>query len=353
MIKKVCIVGTVGIPACYGGFESLVQNLVDYQSESVMYHVFCSSKSYSNKPDCYKKASLSYLPLNANGISSIAYDIFSLLKCFKKNPDVTLILGVSGCLFLPLYRIFSSSRVITNIDGLEWRRDKWNWFAKHFLKLSERIAVKFSDVVISDNQAISDYVLSEYGVTTAVIAYGGDHAIINADDIPTEKESYYLSICRIEPENNISMILDAFSKSAKEIRFVGNWNASEYGRNLKEKYKSLSNIDIIDPVYDIDTLFKLRGQCQGYIHGHSAGGTNPSLVEAMQFGMPIYAFDCNFNRYTTNNQALYFSTANSLSTLISDDITSSHLGSGLLMREVAIEKYQWEGIVSRYEELYS
>jgi glycosyltransferase involved in cell wall biosynthesis len=353
MIKKVCIVGTVGIPACYGGFESLVQNLVDYQSESVMYHVFCSSKSYSNKPDSYKKASLSYLPLNANGISSIAYDIFSLLKCFKKNPDVTLILGVSGCLFLPLYRLFSSSRIITNIDGLEWRRDKWNWFAKHFLKLSERIAVKFSDVVISDNQAISDYVFSEYGVTTAVIAYGGDHAVINADDIPKEKEHYYLSICRIEPENNVSMILDAFSKGTKEIRFVGNWNASEYGRNLKEKYKSFSNIDIIDPVYDIDTLFKLRGQCQGYIHGHSAGGTNPSLVEAMQFGMPIYAFDCNFNRYTTNNQALYFSTANSLSMLISDDINSSHLESGLLMRSVAIDKYQWKGIVSRYEELYS
>lgn len=353
MIKKVCIVGTVGIPACYGGFESLVQNLVDYQSESVMYHVFCSSKSYSNKPDSYKQASLSYLPLNANGISSIAYDIFSLLKCFKKNPDVTLILGVSGCLFLPLYRLFSSSRIITNIDGLEWRRDKWNWFAKHFLKLSERIAVKFSDVVISDNQAISDYVFSEYGVTTAVIAYGGDHAVINADDIPKEKEHYYLSICRIEPENNVSMILDAFSKGTKEIRFVGNWNASEYGRNLKEKYKSFSNIDIIDPVYDIDTLFKLRGQCQGYIHGHSAGGTNPSLVEAMQFGMPIYAFDCNFNRYTTNNQALYFSTANSLSMLISDDINSSHLESGLLMRSVAIDKYQWKGIVSRYEELYS
>lgn len=353
MIKKVCIVGTVGIPACYGGFESLVQNLVDYQSESVVYHVFCSSKSYSTKPDSYKKASLSYLPLNANGISSIAYDIFSLLKCFKKNPDVTLILGVSGCLFLPLYRLFSSSRIITNIDGLEWRRDKWNWFAKHFLKLSERIAVKFSDVVISDNQAISDYVFSEYGVTTAVIAYGGDHAVINADDIPKEKENYYLSICRIEPENNVSMILDAFSKGTKEIRFVGNWNASEYGRNLKEKYKSFSNIDIIDPVYDIDTLFKLRGQCQGYIHGHSAGGTNPSLVEAMQFGMPIYAFDCNFNRYTTNNQALYFSTANSLSMLISGDINSSHLESGLLMRSVAIDKYQWKGIVSRYEELYS
>ncbi|MGL6467322.1 DUF1972 domain-containing protein [Aeromonas hydrophila] len=239
MIKKVCVVGTVGIPACYGGFESLVQNLVDYQSESVKYHVFCSSKSYADKPDSYKKASLSYLPLNANGVSSIMYDIFSLLKCFKKNPDVTLILGVSGCLFLPVYRLFNSSKVITNIDGLEWRRDKWSWLAKKFLKLSEKIAVKFSDIIISDNQAISDYVLSEYEMATSVIAYGGDHALIDMNEIPVKKGEHYLSICRIEPENNVDMILDAFSKSSEKIFFVGNWDASDYGRKLKKNILNL------------------------------------------------------------------------------------------------------------------
>lgn len=351
MIKKVCIVGTVGIPACYGGFESLVQNLVDYQSEFVKYHVFCSGKSYSNKPDSYKKASLSYLPLNANGISSILYDIFSLLKCFKKNPDVTLILGVSGCLFLPVYRLFSSSKIITNIDGLEWRRDKWGWFAKHFLKLSEKIAVRCSDVVISDNQAISDYVLSEYGVTTSVIAYGGDHAFIDMDEMPVNKEEYYLSICRIEPENNVDMILDAFSKSGETIYFVGNWNASDYGKRLKGKYFEFENIKIVDPIYDIEVLFKLRSQCKGYIHGHSAGGTNPSLVEAMQFGMPIYAFDCSFNRYSTKNKAFYFHNVNSLCELIYiyDD---SVIESGLIMKSIAMENYQWKIIVDRYESLY-
>ena len=351
MIKKVCIVGTVGIPACYGGFESLVQNLVDYQSEFVKYHVFCSGKSYSNKPDSYKKASLSYLPLNANGISSILYDIFSLFKCFKKNPDVTLILGVSGCLFLPVYRLFSSSKIITNIDGLEWRRDKWGWFAKHFLKLSEKIAVRCSDVVISDNQAISDYVLSEYGVTTSVIAYGGDHAFIDMDEMPVNKEKYYLSICRIEPENNVDMILDAFSKSGETIYFVGNWNASDYGKRLKGKYFEFENIKIVDPIYDIEVLFKLRSQCKGYIHGHSAGGTNPSLVEAMQFGMPIYAFDCNFNRYSTKNKALYFYSANSLCELIGI-YDESVIESGLIMKSIAMENYQWKIIVDRYESLY-
>ncbi|MFB0778026.1 DUF1972 domain-containing protein, partial [Aeromonas salmonicida] len=142
-----------------------------------------------------------------------------------------------------------SSKIITNIDGLEWRRDKWGWFAKYFLKLSEKIAVRCSDVVISDNQAISDYVLSEYGVTTSVIAYGGDHAFIDMDEMPVNKEEYYLSICRIEPENNVDMILDAFSKSGETIYFVGNWNASDYGKRLKGKYFEFENIEIVDPIY--------------------------------------------------------------------------------------------------------
>lgn len=354
MKKTVCVVGTVGIPACYGGFESLVQNLVDYQSGEIKYYVFCEDKSYLHKKSHYKDASLYYLPLNANGLSSIFYDALSLMKCFIIKPDVTLVLGVSGCVFLPFYRLFSSSKVITNIDGLEWRRDKWGWFAKFFLKLSEKIAIKFSDVVIADNQAISDYVHSEYKKISSVIAYGGDHAVSPYGEIPDVKDDYYLSICRIEPENNIEMILDAFSTSTEVIKFVGNWDSSPYGSSLKNKYSSFSNIDIIDPVYDIEKLFDLRAHCRGYIHGHSAGGTNPSLVEAMQFGMPIYAFDCNFNRYTTNEQAFYFSTSKSLCELISSETFSPTLKveSGSKMKSIAIDKYQWRDIVNSYELLY-
>lgn len=345
------IIGTVGVPACYGGFESLVQNLVDYQSKNINYHVFCSVGSYKEKKNKYKDALLTYLPIKANGISSILYDILSLVICIRKKPDVTLILGVSGCIFLPLYRLFSSSRIVTNIDGLEWRREKWGGMTKRFLKFSERLAVRFSDVVISDNQAIADYVSSEYGVNSEVIAYGGDHVMTIDHSAPVVKKDYYLSLCRIEPENNVEMILSAFAKSGEKLKFIGNWDASVYGRDLKRRYSECKNIDIIAPIYDISTLFKIRSSCKAYVHGHSAGGTNPSLVEAMQFGMPIYAFDCTFNRYTTNNSAFYFSDVESLRRSLSID-NSSMSRVGAEMKRIALEYYQWQIIVDRYESIF-
>lgn len=351
-MKKVAIIGTVGIPACYGGFESLVQNLVDYQSDQICYTVFCSSKTYNIRPCNYKSARLEYLPLKANGFSSIFYDIFSLLFCLRKKHDVILILGVSGCMILPFFRLFSRSKIVTNIDGLEWRRDKWGRFTKTFLKLSESVAVKFSDVVISDNQAISDYVKVEYGKESNVIAYGGEHALISNLSILDSKKNYYLSLCRIEPENNVSMILEAFKKLPYHLKFVGNWNNSEYGRSLKEKYRAYTNIIMIDPVYDIETLFELRSQCKGYIHGHSAGGTNPSLVEAMQFGMEIIAFDCNFNRYTTENMAHYFVNEESLRQNIVDVESDVTPRVGAAMSEIALRKYQWSIIARQYEQVF-
>ncbi|WP_230432957.1 DUF1972 domain-containing protein [Plesiomonas shigelloides] len=350
-MKKVAVVGTVGLPACYGGFETLVENLTDNVSSDISYSVFCSSKYYDVRKTEYNGAKLEYLPLSANGIQSIFYDILSLIKCWVIKPDITLILGVSGCIFLPFFKQFSKSKIITNIDGLEWKREKWHPLAKKFLKLSEKIAVKYSDVVICDNQAIGDYVTSEYRANNTVIAYGGDHVIPNSP-VSVEKENFYFSVCRIEPENNVEMILKAFSKTDKQLKFVGNWDASDYGMQLKMNYGKLLNIDIIDPIYDIEELYKLRMACKGYIHGHSAGGTNPSLVEAMHFGMPILAFDCNFNRYSTEDKALYFSSSETLISLIEEDDSPSFIKTGSAMLEIAERKYTWEIISNAYESAY-
>lgn len=350
-MKKVAVVGTVGLPACYGGFESLVENLTNHSSDSIEYIVFCSSKSYVEKKTTHNGAHLVYLPLNANGAQSVPYDIWSLIKCWWLKPDTVLILGVSGCLFLPIFRLLSKSKIVTNIDGLEWRRDKWGKWAKRFLKWSEAIAVKCSDTVITDNKAISDYVKEEYANESITIAYGGDHAIRNID-VPKPEEQYALGLCRIEPENNVDMILSAYSRLSRKLKFVGNWSASEYGRKLKEQYQRYENIELIDPIYNLDELYKLRKGCDIYLHGHSAGGTNPSLVEMMHFELPIAAFDCSFNRYSTENKALYFCSSEKLVKLLEDrdeiafDIISKN------MKEIANHRYTWKEVTRLYENTY-
>ncbi|EMJ6428542.1 DUF1972 domain-containing protein [Enterobacter hormaechei] len=353
--KNIDIIGIVGVPACYGGFESLVQNLVDHQSEKINYTIYCSGKSYKSKSKNYKDAQLKYVPLKANGSSSIPYDIFSLMRSMFCKPDVVLVLGVSGCIFLPLFKFFSSAKIITNIDGLEWRRDKWGKFAKWFLKYSEKIAVHYSDTIIADNEAISNYVLKEYGVKSSVIAYGGDHAIGNKV-VAQDKDNYYFTVCRIEPENNIEMILEAFSQTNSCFKMVGNWNSSAYGRELRNRYSPFKNIELLDPIYDINILFEYRSKCRGYIHGHSAGGTNPSLVEAMHFNTAIFAFDCDFNRYSTENSAFYFKNSKELVNLLEQRSQMLHTAEDEIcankLKHIADQRYTWINVTKQYEDLY-
>ncbi|CDH07088.1 conserved hypothetical protein [Xenorhabdus bovienii str. oregonense] len=352
-MKKVAIIGTVGLPACYGGFESLVENLTLHSSSNISYEVFCSSKHYAKKIKYHNNAKLIYSSLNANGIQSIPYDIFCLIKCLKTKPDITLILGVSGCVFLPIYKLFSSSKIITNIDGLEWKRKKWGFIAKKFLKFSEFLAVKYSDLTISDNQVIAKHVKHTYKKDSQVIAYGGDHVITKNDrTLEITNNNYYVALCRIEPENNVELILKAFSQTTHFLKFIGNWNSSEYGKKLKEAYGKYNNIEIIDPIYDLNILYTFRKNCKGYIHGHSAGGTNPSLVEAMHFEKPIFSFDCDFNRYSTENKSFYFSDSLELINLLNNTSKESIKICADSMKEIAMKKYRWDIITRMYEETY-
>lgn len=357
---KVAIIGTVGIPANYGGFETLVENMVlQNHSDDLEYSVYCSGKNYKVKHWVYRGARTVYLPLKANGVQSIFYDMLSILHALRQA-DVLLILGVSGCFVLPFVRLFCKKRIIVNIDGLEHRRDKWKKYVRKFLKYSEALAVKYADVVVTDNKGIQDYVQEEYHKDSVLIEYGGDHVLCEVKDIEEEvlgryhleRGGYSLALCRIEPENNVEMILKAFSLSDKLLVFIGNWGKSEFGKNMRVTYGGEKNIRLLDPIYDLKILNVLRSNCRFYIHGHSAGGTNPSLVEAMYFAKPIFAFDVIYNRETTENKADYFKSEEELLGLLEhadDDVCRSK---GIAMREIAERRYRWKVIAEKYEGLY-
>ena len=354
-MKKVSIIGIVGVPACYGGFESLVENMLDYTPADVEYTVFCTSQKYENKLEIYKGAKLIYLDLNANGKDSIMYDYKSMKMSLES--DIMLILGVSGCMFLPFIRKKFKGKIITNIDGLEWKRDKWNFLAKWLLHFSEKMAVKYSDAVIGDNKGITDYVKKAYNKDAILIAYGGDHVSKIEDDslyekYPFCKNPYSVTVCRIEPENNIHVILEAFSKMPeKQLVMVGNWKNGEYGSELKDKYSKFENIHLLDPIYESHTINWIRSNAFIYVHGHSAGGTNPSLVEAMNLGLPILAYDCVYNRATTYEKAIYWKEDKDIIDSIDTDVNKlKEIGKD--MEEIGVSVYSWQKISECYNNLY-
>lgn len=359
--KKIAIIGTVGVPAHYGGFETLVENIIgdNCSSPNIIYTIYCSSKSYTDHKISYKNAILKYIPLEANGIQSILYDIISLFAASKHN-DTIVILGVSGCCILPFYRLFYSKKLIINIDGLEHKRNKWGKWTKKFLKFSERMAINYGNIIITDNAGIQQYVKEEYQKESILIAYGGDHVITHPSEEMTkqilhkyelENIQYSFSVCRIEPENNIHLILAAFSQTTQKLVFIGNWEKSEYGKQLLTKYQAYNNIKLLSPIYDLNILNILRSNCLFYIHGHSAGGTNPSLVEAMFFKKPIIAFDVIYNRETTNNQANYFSNEKELISLIEKPYYL-YKNNAIAMYNIANSQYKWKTISQKYEALY-
>jgi len=354
--KRIAIVGSVGVPAYYGGFETLVDNLLPYLTLEYDVTVYCCSKAYPKKERLkyYRGARLIYVPIKANGIQSILYDSVSMIMAFRKH-DLYLNLGVSGGIMFPVIKTVSKKKIIVNIDGLEWRRPKWGLIAKNALKILEWFSIRFSNADITDNIGIQRYVRRKYNSLSHMIAYGGDHNYKieitdkNVTDYSFLRQKYDFKVARIEPENNIHVVLEAYRiLSARKIVIVGNWLQSQYGIDLKLKYSRYANIHLLDPIYNLETLNVLRSNCQVYVHGHSAGGTNPSLVEAMYLGLPVLAYKVSFNEFTTEGKAIFFSSTQELVNHLRNTSLSEWQEVASNLSQLAISKYKWSIISYQY-----
>jgi glycosyltransferase involved in cell wall biosynthesis len=260
---------------------------------------------------------------------------------------------------IPFLRPFTKAKIVTHIDGLEWRRDKWGWFAKKFLKFSERFAVMFSHGIIADNKHIQDYIREEYKKDSFLIAYGADHVSV-VDPFDYKKKfsflgsPYVFTVCRIEPENNVEMQLRAFKECEIGMPYVvvGNWNANDYGMKLYHEYSKVKNIILYNPIYEMEELNVLRSNSFFYLHGHSAGGTNPSLVEAMYLGLPVIAYGVNYNRETTFGKALYFNDFEELKSLLFQirELNREEIMTDLA--KLAKKNYSWKAITKKYVKMF-
>ncbi|MDR0834536.1 MAG: DUF1972 domain-containing protein [Candidatus Symbiothrix sp.] len=355
----IAIVGIQGLPNNYGGFETLSEYLVKYLAKDIEFTVYCSSVDLSTSLSMYNGARLKYIPISSHGAKGILYDCVALIDAVKSKFDVILILGFGPGLVMPFLSKKTRARIILNFGGLDWKRDKWGRVARRIIRLSEKLLVGNSALVISDNLKIQDYVFETYHKKSELIAYGGDQVETKpltgelVEHYPFLKTKYAFIVTRIQSDNNIEMMLNAFIQADKyPFVVVGNWNASNYGQKTKAKYSNIKPVILLDAIYDREILDVLRSNCYIYVHGHSAGGTNPSLCEAMYLELPVFAFASGYNEETTHHQALYFRDSEELKELILN-INETHFQEMKKeLKVVATQHYCWNVIANQYKDQF-
>ena len=353
---KIAILGTRGIPNHYGGYEQFVEYaaplLVERGHEV---HVYNSSL-HPFKGTSWKGVQLiqKFDPENRIGTAGqFIYDLNCILDSRKRNYDVILQLGYTSNSIWN-FLLPGNSVIVTNMDGLEWKRQQYSKWVRRFLKKAEKWAALNSDFLIADSTGIQDYLKEEYGKSSAYIAYGaqlmgkGDEGILR--EVNLEKYGYNLLISRMEPENNIEMIIQAhlMCDAAKPLIIVGKYT-NTFGADLYKKYSG-EKIKFLGPIFNLHKLNSLRFYSHFYFHGHSAGGTNPSLLEAMASYALIFAHHNVFNQAVLGEDAFYFESAEEINQLLSRKIDRNDYSHFLKNNAIKIERdYSWNYIIDLLE----
>ncbi|HFI0064330.1 TPA: beta 1-4 rhamnosyltransferase Cps2T [Streptococcus suis] len=380
-MQHVFIIGSRGLPAKYGGFETFVQQLVSHQeSKNIHYHVASLSDTSHQEHSAYLGADCFTInPPQLGPARVIAYDMMAisyalrLVKDQQMQSPIFYILGntIGGFIAPFAKKIKDVGGVLfVNPDGLEWKRAKWPKPVQAYLKHAEKAMAKQATLIIADNEGIEDYIQSAYpGTKTTFIAYGTD---LSQTSLTSQSEQvrqafanwsirekdYYLIIGRFVPENNYATAIKEFMKSStqRDLVIVANHEGSAYFQKLKEEtgFERDARIKFIGTVYDQDLLKYLRQECRAYIHGHEVGGTNPSLLEALAQTNENLVLGVDFNRKVAQNGARYWTKeSGNLTQLINQiDGQAEAVELGQIAKEHMRMDYTWEKIVQQYEELF-
>ena len=380
-MKHVFIIGSRGLPAKYGGFETFVEKLVENRiSPQIQYHVACLSDDEAYHHFDYKGVDCFTIKAPKLGPARvIAYDMMAinyaltLVKQQQIERPIFYILGNTiGAFIAPFARKIHHAGGIfyINPDGLEWKRAKWSKPVQKYLKYSEKVMAKHADLVISDNQGIESYIQKAYPwAKTTFIAYGTDLRLsaLTAQDEKvrhffdtwaSKEKDYYLIVGRFVPENNYEIIIREFMKSQtqRDLLIVCNHRGNAYFEELRQKtnFDQDERIKFVGTVYDQELLKYIRNQAFAYIHGHEVGGTNPGLLEALAQTDLNLVLGVDFNKQVARETALYWDKKEgSLVDFIHQvDKQSDFSDLGQAAKENMKEHYTWEKIVGEYEELF-
>lgn len=356
-MASIYLVGVRGIPNRYGGFERLVEVLAPYlATRGHEVTVFCEGAAEEGwKSDLWHGVRRQFVPVSAKGpLATLQYD----WRSFGAIPQgaIALIFGYGTACFQLRLRL-KLIRHAVNMDGIEWQRQKWSRLARRWLRLNERAAIRLSDILISDHPEIQRYLADNLGAGSTMIAYGVDMSTKSGASHPDHPvlnnqagRPYFLAIARPEPENQVHVLLDAYmqSQSSQDMIVVGNFDANAYGAELKHSYPK---VRFVGAIYETDVLNAMRQQATLYLHGHSVGGTNPSLIEAMAAGALVAAHDNPFNRWVLGNDGgLFFTSVEDLAALMAVPPTpEARVQMIRTARQACEERYLWPDILDEYQ----
>jgi len=354
---KIAILGTRGIPNHYGGFEHISEyvsaGLVKRGHSVTVYN----SHNHPYTRDTWNGVNIKHCfdpEFMIGTAGQFVYDLNCLVDARRQKFDVVLLMGyTSSSVWGRLYP--QSSAIITNMDGLEWKRSKYSKPVQQFLKYAEKLAVKYSHFYISDSRVIKEYLEDKYHINSQYIPYGADvyseyerEQLTNGE---AQKEDYFLLMARMEPENNIEAILEGFnnSNSSKLFKVLGD-TGNRFGKFIRHRFKNDERIQFKGAIFDNAKVRALQNNSYLYFHGHSVGGTNPSLLEAMASEALIAAHNNPFNKSVLNTDAYYFSDSEEVRYLVE---TVRRAGNERVMiqnnRDKIAFQFSWEKIVDEYE----
>lgn len=382
-MRNIIIVGSRGYRYNYGGWETFVTEFINnYKDKNTKFYIpyLTFEKNKDKNIDIINNICNIDLYVKNSGFTTMFnFTIKSMnyiINYIKENKLENVFLIILGCKIGPLMPSYYKKlhelnvKIIMNPDGLEWKRDKWNKVIKKCFKISEKYHVKYADQIVCDSKEIKKYIDKTYNVSnkTNFIAYGAylDYKIDDnlgsnfLKDNDLKKDNYYLYVGRFVPENNIELIIKEFinSKTNKDLVLVTNYTNNSFYQHLLEStnFNKYSNIKLIGAVYNKEVLRYLRVNAYGYIHGHSAGGTNPSLLEALCTTKLNILYDVPYNREVGEDACLYFNNKNSsLARIINkcDKMSKKEINNYSKKAKERIEKkYTWNIVVDKYNKLF-
>lgn len=343
-MARIAIVGSRGIPNAYGGFEWLAEKLALHLSEKGHQVYVCQSTKHPLKATKFGKIELLRAwdpPIGSAG--QFIYDMLSILKIKKLHPDVVILLGYTSSA-LWSFLLPGASFILQHMDGMEWKRDKYNRLVKAFLRLSEKLAAWSADILIADHPIIFQYLRDQYPKkSVSYIAYGEDDTIPDTPVHKLKDKTFDLIMARMEPENQTEMMIKGWLKaSLPHTLAIAGSVTTKYGKMLVKKFGSISGILFLDGVFDKGKAIWLRRNCRYYLHGHSAGGTNPSLIQVLTHHRRILLHANPFNAYLAKSYEInQFENTTDLAELLKSDPPLNKIS--------LIEEHRWQEVFKRFD----